>query len=55
MQSMGFISFDAIPTVFRHVEKRVYLTIHVDDLLVIGSQFDCEWFVVGHLLSLCPA
>ena len=45
VQSMGFISFDAMPTVFRHGEKKVYLTIHVDDLLVIGSQFDCKWFL----------
>ena len=45
VQSMGFMPFDAMPTVFRHGEKKVYLTIHVDDLLVIGSQFDCKWFL----------
>ena len=45
VQSMGFISFEAMPTVFRHGERRVYLTIHVDDLLVIGSTFDCQWFL----------
>ena len=45
VQSMGFISFDAMPTVFKHGEKKLYLTIHVDDLLVVGSMFDCKWFL----------
>ena len=30
---------------FRHADRRVYLTIHVDDLLAIGSDFDCQWFL----------
>ena len=34
-----------MPTVFRHGEKTIYLTIHVDDLLVAGSMFDCKWFL----------
>ena len=42
---MGFIAFEPMPTVFRHTDRRVYLTIHVDDLLVIGSDFDCKWFL----------
>ena len=29
----------------KHGEKEIYLTIHVDDLLVIGSTFDCNWFL----------
>ena len=37
VQSMGFVLFEAMPTVFRHGEKKIYLTIHVDDLLVVGS------------------
>ena len=45
VQQMGFIAFEPMPTVFRHTERRVYLTIHVDDLLVIGSDFDCKWFL----------
>ena len=34
-----------MPTVFKHGEKKIYLTIHVDDLLVIGFNFDCNWFL----------
>ena len=45
VQQMGFIAFEPMPTVFRHTDRRVYLTIHVDDLLVIGSDFDCKWFL----------
>ena len=45
VQSMGFVSFEAMPTVLKHGEKKIYLTIHVDDLLVIGSIFDCNWFL----------
>ncbi len=45
VQSMGFVSFEAMPTVFKHGEKKIYLTIHVDDLLVTGSRFDCKWFL----------
>ncbi len=47
VQSMGFVSFEAMPTVFKHGEKKIYLTIHVDDLLVIGSTFDCNLFLKG--------
>ena len=45
VQSMGFVSFEAMPTVFRHGESKIYLTIHVDDRLVIGPTFDCKWFL----------
>ena len=31
-------------TVYKHKVKCMYIAIHVDDLLVIGSQDDCEWF-----------
>ena len=31
--------------VFRHGERRIYFTIHVDDLLVVGADFDCRWFL----------
>ena len=44
-QSMGLVSFEAMPTVFRHGQKKIYLTIRVDDLMVIGSVFDCKWFL----------
>ena len=45
VQTMGFIAFEPMPTVFCHSERRIFLTIHVDDLLVIGSEFDCGWFL----------
>ena len=45
VQTMGFIGFEPMPTVFCHSDRRIFLTIHVDDLLVIGSEFDCGWFL----------
>lgn len=44
-QTMGFIAFEPTPTVFCHSDRRISLTIHVDDLLVVGSDFDCNWFL----------
>ena len=33
-----------MPTVFRHSNRKIYLPIHVDDLLVVGAAFDCKCF-----------
>ena len=43
VQDIGFESFEPMPTVFRHTSRRVFLTVHVDDVLLIGSTFDCNW------------
>ncbi len=45
VQELGFIPYDAIPTVFKHCSRRVFPTIHVDDLLATGSEFHCKWFL----------
>ena len=44
MNQLDFISFDGMVTVYKHRVKCMYITIHVDDLLVIGSNDDCIWF-----------
>ena len=33
-----------MPTVFRHSDRKMYLKIHVDDLLVIGSDLIANGF-----------
>ena len=43
VQEIGFESFEAMPTVFRHATKKMFLTVHVDDVLLVGSTFDCNW------------
>ena len=44
MSQFDFIPFEGLVTVYKHKTKRMYLTIHVDDLLVIGSNDDRNWF-----------
>ena len=39
-----FIPFEGMVTVYKHKTKCIYVTIHVDDLLAIGSNDDCNWF-----------
>ena len=43
VQEIGFESFEPMPTVFEHSARRIFLTVHVDDVLLIGSTFDCNW------------
>ena len=40
----GFESFPGMPTIFRHISRELFLTIHVDDILVIGSADDIQWY-----------
>ena len=44
VNQLDFISFEGMVTVYKHRVKRMYITIHVDDLLVVGSHDDCNWF-----------
>ena len=44
VSKFDFIPFEGMVKVYKHKVKCMYITIHVDDLLVIGSQDDCEWF-----------
>ncbi len=44
VSKFDFIPFEGMVTVYKHKVKCMYITIHVDDLLGIGSQDDCEWF-----------
>ena len=43
VQESGFESFEAMPTVFRHSIRKMFLPVHVDDVLLVGSTFDCKW------------
>ena len=40
-----FEAYEGMPTVMRHSEKTIYLTIHVDDVLAVGEHEDVKWFV----------
>ena len=39
-----FECFSGMPTVFRHKVRKIFLTIHVDDILLVCSEQDGEWF-----------
>ena len=43
----GMVAYSGSPTIFRHEDpsKHVYLTIHVDDVLLVSSAEDAEWFL----------
>ena len=43
-EQYGFESFPGMPTIFRHVNKDLYMTIHVDDILLVGSESDIQWY-----------
>jgi len=40
-----FEAYEGMPTVMRHSERAIYLTIHVDDVLAVGEHEDVKWFV----------
>ena len=40
----GFESFPGMPTIFRHVSRELFPTIHVDDILLVGSEADIQWY-----------
>ena len=40
-----FEAYEGMPTVMRHATKRIFLTIHVDDVLAVGAREDVQWFV----------
>ena len=40
-----FEAYEGMPTVMRHSERTIYLTIHVDDVLAVGEHEDVKWFV----------
>ena len=39
-------SYKGCPTIMKLVnsERRVYLSVHVDDVLLVGNEKDLEWF-----------
>lgn len=41
----GLIPYLGSPTIFKHNERKMYLTVHVDDIMVVSSQNDAEWFL----------
>ena len=44
MVEHGFIPFKGMPTIFRHPSKKIFLTIHVDDVLIVADGEGYEWF-----------
>ena len=34
----------SIPTVYRHQQRQMFMNVHIDDILLVGSTEDCEWF-----------
>ncbi len=40
----GFEACKSIPTVFRHQQRQMFMNVHIDDILLVGSTKDCEWF-----------
>ncbi len=47
VSQFGFVLFEGMVTVYKHKTKCMSVTINVDDLLVIGSNDDCNWFKTG--------
>ena len=45
-QSAGMESYKGCPTIMKLVnsERRVYLSVHADDVLLVGCERDLEWF-----------
>ena len=44
VSQFDFIPIEGMVTVYKHQTKCMYVTIHVDDLLVIVSNDSCDWF-----------
>ncbi len=40
----GFESFPGMLTIFRRVNRGLFLTIHVGDILLVGSGSDIQWY-----------
>ena len=40
----GFEPCKSIPTVYRHQQRQMFMIVHIDDILLVGSTKDCEWF-----------
>ena len=43
----GLVPYPGSPTIFKHKddERKIFITIHVDDIMVVSSQNDAEWFL----------
>ena len=44
VEKAGFQSYKGMPTVFKHVERKIFMMIHVDDVLVTCNPDDWAWF-----------
>ena len=40
----NFEACKSIPTIYRHQQRQMLMNVHIDDILLIGSTKDCEWF-----------
>ena len=45
---VGFTSGVASPCVFKHKTRRLWLTVHDDDFISLGSDEDLDWFENGN-------
>ena len=39
-----FESCRSIPTIYRHQKRQMLMNVHIDDILLVGSTEDVEWF-----------
>ena len=40
----NFEACKSIPTIYRHQQRQMLMNVHIDDILLIGTTKDCEWF-----------
>ena len=45
LMDMGFVACSAMPTIMRHVTRRAYINVHVDDELLGANKEDGEWVI----------
>ena len=45
LMDMGFVACSAMPTIMRHVTRRAYINVHVDDELLAANKEDGEWVI----------
>ena len=45
VEAEKFEAYEGMPTVMRHATRKIFSTIHVDDVLAVGEREDVQWFV----------
>ena len=56
MEGAGLVAFPGAPTIMRHadVNKKIFLNVHVDDILLVCNPVDLQWFqeTIGATLTM---